>query len=98
MIHDIRYAIRVLLKSPGFTVVAVLSLALGIGANAAIFTLVHAVFLKPLPVEDPSRLVSVYTLDSKNPGLLPISYPNFQDYRDKNTVFSALLAHQNIPL
>lgn len=90
--QDLRYAIRLLLKSPGFTAVAVMSLAIGIGANSAIFTLVRAVFLKPLPVEDLSRLVAVYTADSKNPGQFPSSYPNFLDYRDKNTVFSGMFA------
>src|SRR5262252_2041174 len=91
LVKDLRYGIRVLIASPGFTAIAVLSLALGIGANTAIFSVVRAFVLAPLPVEDPDRLVSVLTTDTKNPGNLAVSYGNFQDYRDKNEVFSGLL-------
>ncbi len=94
LIQDVRYALRVLRKSPALVTVAVLSLALGIGANTAIFTLVNAVFLKPLPVQQPSTLVALYTFDSKNPGLSGTSYPNFEDYRDKTRVFSSIAAYQ----
>ena len=83
-------------KSPGFTFVAVLSLALGIGANTAIFTIINAVFLHPLPVEEPSRLAEMFTRDTQtidantNFQLTPTSLPNYEDYRDQNTVFSGL--------
>lgn len=83
-------------KSPGFTCVAVLSLALGIGANTAIFTIINAVFLHPLPVEEPSRLAEVFTRDRQtidtnaNFQLTPSSLPNYEDFRDQNTVFSGL--------
>ncbi len=83
-------------KSPGFAFVAVLSLALGIGANTAIFTIINAVFLHPLPVEEPSRLAEVFTRDTltvdanTNFQLTGTSLPNYEDYRDQNTVFSGL--------
>src|SRR5579884_2746592 len=88
---DAVFALRALRKSPGFAAVAIVSLALGIGANSAIFTLVNAVFLQPIPVKDPSRLVTIDTTDPKNPGFLGVSRPNYLDYRDKNSVFSSVL-------
>ncbi|HEY6333752.1 MAG TPA: ABC transporter permease, partial [Blastocatellia bacterium] len=90
---DIRHGFRLLLKSPGFTAVAVLSLALGVGANTAIFSLVKAFMLAPLPVASPSELVTMFTKDAKNPGNLPTSDLNYRDYRDKNDVFSGLLGY-----
>lgn len=90
MTRDLVYALRGFRQNPRFAAVATASLALGIGLNAAIFNLVSAVLLQPLPVRDPARLVSVFTLDRINPGLLYNSYPNYQDYRDRNTVFSGL--------
>lgn len=96
--QDLRSGVRMLKKSPGFTVVAILSLALGIGANTAIFTIINAVFLHPLPVQEPSQLVEMYTRDTKtvdansNFQLTPTSLPNYEDYRDQNTVFTGLAA------
>src|ERR1022692_2647223 len=90
---DLRYALRGLGKNRGFAGVAVLSLALGIGANTTIFTLLNAIFLRPLPVRDAAHLVVVNTTDPRIPGLLPCSYPNYQDYRDHNSVFSSLLLY-----
>jgi putative ABC transport system permease protein len=87
---------RGLRNNPTFTAVATASLALGIGLNSAIFSLVSAVLLQPLPVRDPARLVSVFTLDRINPGLLYNSYPNYKDYRDRNTVFSGLALYTPI--
>src|SRR5260370_15227093 len=81
LIRDIRYGLRMLRKSPALTLVAALSLALGIGANSAIFTVVNAIFLNPLPVQEPERLVSVFTTDQRNrrgfAAFLPNSEPNF---------------------
>ena len=92
MTQDFRYGLRMLVKSPGFTAVAVLSLALGIGANTAIFSLVNAALLRPIPVEDPQRLAAVFVTDQRNPGSLPVSHLNYKDLRDQNQVFSGMAA------
>jgi predicted permease len=94
--QDIRFGSRMLFKSRAFTVVAVLSLALGIGANTTIFTLINTVLWQSLPVAEPSRLMSVFGTDENNKGnqldFGPVSYPNYVDYRDQNDVFTGLLA------
>lgn len=97
-LQDLKYGLRMLAKSPGFTVVAVLTLALGIGANTAIFTIFNAVLLNPLPVKDASRLVELDTTDKKtlvslgNFTKMGISFPNYQDYAQQAGVFSGLAA------
>ncbi len=92
LFRDLRYALRSLAARPGFTLVAVLSLALGIGANTAVFTTVKAIFLRPLPVAEPARLVFLYTRVEGMDASLPVSYPNFRDFRDFATSFSDLSA------
>jgi macrolide transport system ATP-binding/permease protein len=96
--EDLRYGFRALAKHRGFTAVALLSLALGIGANTTIFTLVNAILLRPLPVQDPAKLIALYTLDSGTPGFWGSSYPNYKDYRDRNQVFSSLLVYGSVRL
>ena len=100
LIQDARFGLRMLFKSPGFTLVAVLSLALGIGANATIFTLVNAILLNPLPVRDAASLALVFTTDERNRqgfnALMPTSFPNFEDYRDHNETFESMAAWSNI--
>ena len=100
--QDLRYGLRMLRKNPGFTAVAVLSLALGIGANTTIFTVVNAILLNALPVRDLPRLVEMDTVDSKllvtqaRSEKLGMSFPNFQDYRRDNQVFTDLAAFMPI--
>jgi putative ABC transport system permease protein len=101
--EDLRYAARLLVKSPLFTLAAVVSLGLGVGANTTIFSLVNEVLLHPLPVREPSRLVSVFTTDAKNrarfQGFMTTSYPNFRDYREQaGQVFSGAAGSLFVPL
>jgi putative ABC transport system permease protein len=97
-LQDARYAWRMLRKNPGFTAVAVLTLALGIGANTAIFSVVYAVLLKPLPYAHPEQLVTAFQANTQE-GVPEdgVSYPNFEEWRAQNHVFSELAgitAHQ----
>jgi predicted permease len=89
MLSDLRYALRSLLKAPGFTAIAVLTLTLAIGANTAIFSLIHDLFLRGLPFKDPSRIVHIYG-EAKERDLtqLAFSVPKFWHYRDAQTAFS----------
>ena len=93
LVQDLRYAVRTFRKSPVFVVVAVLSLAFGIGANTAIFTLVDQVLLRLLPVKDPQQLVLLWGRGphyGSNNGRYKLSYPMYEDFRDHNQVFSGL--------
>ena len=91
--QDVRYGIRMLLGKPGFTAAAVLVLALGIGANSAVFSLVNAFILKPLRLEKPEELAGLYSRDTKHPDTYrAFSYPNYVDIRDNNQVFASLAA------
>src|ERR1700731_3022207 len=94
ILPDLKYTLRMLARTPGFTAVAVLTLALGIGANTAIFTLLDQVLLRLLPVRDPGQLVLVYRrgfLNTTNMGWRVVSYPFYRDLRDQNQVFDGVL-------
>jgi predicted permease len=97
LLQDLRFGFRRLLKSPAFTIVAVLSLALGVGANAAIFSLINAVLLRPLPITDPANVLSVQVV-GKNDSIDAFSYPNYVDFRDRNEVLSGLLVYRFAPM
>src|SRR3979411_468193 len=91
--QDIRFAVRMLLKNWSVTAIIVVVLALGIGAHTAIFSVVNAALLRPLPYADPDRLVRL-SEDSPNVPQMSISYPNFLDWREQNKVFSGIAAMQ----
>ena len=91
--QDVRYALRMMRSSPGFTAVAVIALALGIGANAAIFSVVHAVLLRPLPYDRPEQLVRIHETFMPN-GWGTVAPANFKDWRDQNQVFAQLSAYR----
>ena len=98
--NDLKFAFRQLLKNPGFTAVAVLTLALGIGTNTAIFSVVDAVRLKSLPVNHPERLVTVGTIVPAQRGspYSSFSYPVFREMREKDMVFSGMFARSGRPM
>ena len=97
MLKDLRYAVRSLVKRPGFVAVAVITLALGIGANTAIFSLVNAVLLRSLPVDHPRQIVSV-AIRGKGDAMSAFSFPNFRDFRDRNDTLAGLLVYRFVPL
>src|SRR5271169_1689831 len=94
-IQDLKFSLRVLAKSPGFTLVAILTLALGIGANTAIFSVVNAVLLRPLPFKDSAQLV-VMRETYKLVGNVSVSYPDFLDWRQQSHAFSAMAIVNNV--
>jgi predicted permease len=94
LLQDVKYGIRMLLKNPGFTAIAILTLALGIGANTAIFSVVNAEILRPLPFRDPNQLVHVATSNVRmHTTNGAISYPDFADWRAQNHVFQGIAAY-----
>jgi putative ABC transport system permease protein len=91
--QDLRFALRMLRKNPGFSAVAVITLALGIGANTAIFSVVSAVLLRPLPFPQPERLIKIWESFSQG-GFGSVSPANLKDWRDQNSAFSGITAYQ----
>lgn len=98
LLRDIRYGIRSLLKRPGFTMIALMALALGIGANTAIFSLVNAVLIRPLPFAEPDRLVWVWGNMSSGSNRASVSPPDYLDYRQQNTTFEEFAASIGVPI
>src|SRR5690348_5933773 len=100
LFQDLRFGLRMLVKNPGFTAIAVISLGLGIGANTTIFSFVNALLFRPPVVEAPSRLLEVWNRNMVGSGLehyLPLNYPDYLYYRDHNQVFSGLMAFDGDP-
>ncbi len=98
LLQDLRYGLRMLRRSPAFTAMAVLTLALGIGVNTSAFTIYNAVVLRPLLVKDPSRIVRLFHTIPNQLSYNGFSYPQYIDYRDRNNVFSGLIAESAITL
>src|SRR5437016_4332315 len=100
--NDLRFAFRQLLKSPGFTAVAVLTLALGIGVNTSVFTLFYSVAMRPLPVKEPEAIVNVYVdftgkfSREVHGSRYMVSYPEYVNYRDKVGAFSGFVAYAEV--
>ncbi len=98
LLHDLRYAARLLLKSPGLSFVIILSLALGIGLNSAIFSLVNGFLFRPLPVDQPDQIGVVFTKDHHGDYLHGLSYPDYVDLRDRSGVAAGVVATVPLPL
>src|ERR671936_297165 len=95
MMHDLRYAIRRLLRAPGFTLAAVLTLGLGVGANSALFSVINAVLLRPpAQVRRPDRLVTIWTSDFSGPDYGSSSYPDVEEFRRQTAVFDGVAGYQ----
>src|SRR3954453_15517575 len=98
MLNDIRYGLRQLIKHPAFTIIAILTLALGIGANTAIFSVVNAVLLKPLPFPEPEQLIAVGMTDTRQKAqteLSSLSYPDFFDFREQNRTLASSAVYRD---
>src|ERR1700683_4438581 len=92
---DLKFALRSLRKNPGFTLLAVLVLALGIGANTAVFSVVNAVLLKPLAYSSPDRIVTLSSLWRKSGSHGTVSAPDFHDWHNQSSAFAAMAYYQN---
>src|SRR5262249_537072 len=97
LFQDLRYGARMLLKRPGFTLVAIVTLALGIGANTAIFSLINAVLIRPLPFREPDRLVWIWGNIRNGGNRASVSPLDYLDYRAQNTTFEHFAATTTVP-
>src|SRR5215813_9810105 len=93
---DLRFSARMLRKNPGFTLIAVITLALGIGANTAIFSVVHALVLRPLPYQDPDRLMLISREGRNAVRRMAISYPNYNDWRERAQSFEGMASSRSL--
>src|SRR5580704_7844535 len=94
--RDLRYALRQLRKSPGFTFTAVLTLALGVGANTAIFSVVYGLLLRSLPFRDATRVVNIFETHPQVPGGVEATYPDYQDWRTQQKSFEQIAAYSTL--
>jgi predicted permease len=94
-VDDLRYAVRQMFKSPGFAAVTIITLALGIGANTAVFSVVDAVILRPLPYDKPERLISAQSAGTQDPRARSMSYPDFFDWRAQNRTLEHLVSYHD---
>ncbi|HWD98634.1 MAG TPA: ADOP family duplicated permease [Bryobacteraceae bacterium] len=98
MVSDLRHAFRSFVRHPGFTLSAVLTIALGIGANTGVFSIADEIFLRPLPVPDAGRMAAVYSFNRRTNAWLSTSYPDYEDLKRRNHSFADLSAYVRIPL
>jgi predicted permease len=98
LFQDLKYSLRMMLKSPAFSVVAILSIALGIGTNVAVFSMVNGILYKPMPVDHPERLIALYGQDPSIDFPTEFSYLDYLDYRSHTEVFSDVVCHTGYPL
>ncbi|HMZ78841.1 MAG TPA: hypothetical protein PLL06_04010, partial [Acidobacteriota bacterium] len=94
VIRDLRTSLRFFVRKPGFCTIIVLTLALGIGANTAIFSVLHAVLINPLPYREPDRIVGLRE-SLPDEGIIPVSYRSFAEWRDRSTTFERVAAGSN---
>jgi hypothetical protein len=96
--RDLRFAVRTLVRNPGFAIAAMLTLALAIGINSMVFTMVNGILLRPFQVPRPDELVSLWGVDERDHGAIQVGYEDYVDWRDRSGLFSSLAAQMNAPL